>query len=114
MVIVFGFRLFGWAVVINELERVVGSCCRSLFNSTFNSEKEALVMWPEIRENLMLLLEAGILLVVWLEYRYDFRKDEEKKHKRTKTTRKTTKGKDSETIEEVTETSEPVDEKPKA
>lgn len=63
----------------------------------------------ELREWVMLLLEAGILWVVWLEYKYDARKDEEKKHRRVKTTKKTTKGaQGGETIEETTETSEPV------
>ena len=64
----------------------------------------------EFREWTMLILEAGILLVVWLEYKYDFRKDEEKKHKKTKTTKKTTRGlSGEETTEEVTETSEPIE-----
>ncbi len=62
----------------------------------------------EFREWLMLLLEAGILYVVWKEYVYDYQKDEEKKHKRTKTTKKTTKGAQGETTEEITETSEPM------
>lgn len=62
----------------------------------------------EAREWIMLLLEAGILWVVWLEYKYDARKDEEKKHRRVKTTKKTTKGAQGETTEEVTETSEPM------
>jgi hypothetical protein len=67
-----------------------------------------IAMWPEIRENLMLLLEAGILLVVALEYFYDRNKDLEKKQKRTKTTKRVTKGASGETIEEsTTETSEP-------
>lgn len=57
----------------------------------------------------MLLLEAGILWVVWLEFVYDKNKDEEKKHKRTKTTKKTTKGAEGgEIVEETTETSEPM------
>lgn len=62
----------------------------------------------EIREWTMLLLEAGILYVVWAEYVYDYKKDEEKRHKKTKTTKKTTKGAQGETTEEVTETSEPM------
>lgn len=63
----------------------------------------------EIREWTMLILEAGILWVVWLEFVYDKNKDEEKKHRKTKTTKKTTKGAQGvETTEEVTETSEPM------
>lgn len=62
----------------------------------------------ELREWGMFLLEAGILYVVWKEYVYDYRKDEEKRHRRVKTTKKTTKGAQGETTEEVTETSEPM------
>ena len=63
----------------------------------------------ELREWIMLIQRRGFL-VVWLEYKYDFRKDEEKKHKKTKTTKKTTRGlSGEETTEEVTETSEPIE-----
>lgn len=66
-------------------------------------------MWAEIRENINTLLEAGILVVVLLEYFYDRQKDIQKQHKKTKTTKKTTKNKDGAvTEEEITETSEPM------
>ncbi len=69
-------------------------------------------MWPEMRENLMLLLEFLIALYVIREFYYDRNKDIEKKQKKTKTTKKTTKGASGETIvEESVETTEPTEEK---
>lgn len=62
----------------------------------------------EIREWTFWLMEAGILYYVAREFYYDRDKDIEKQQKKTRTTKKTTKGKDSETIEEITETSEPM------
>lgn len=68
-------------------------------------------MIPEIREWLMLIFEGYICYILTMEYFYDFRKDEEKKHKKTRTSKKTTTSKDGQTVtEEATETSEPVQE----
>lgn len=68
----------------------------------------------EIREWTMLLLEAGILVVIILEYVYDRNKDIQKAHKKTRTTRKTTSTKEGGSIvEESTEVSEPVQEEKK-
>lgn len=66
----------------------------------------------ELREWGMFLMEAGILIVVWMEYNYDRDKDEAKKQRKTRTTKKTTQSKDgSSTTEESIETTEPVEEK---
>ena len=66
----------------------------------------------EIREWGMFVMELGILLYVGMEYHYDKNKDEAKKQKKTKTTRKTTPNPSGGNIvEEVTEISEPMEEK---
>ena len=66
----------------------------------------------ELREWTMWLMEGGILFYVALEYHYDKAKDEAKKQKKTRTTKKTTTQKDGgSTVEEVVETSEPMEEK---
>lgn len=63
----------------------------------------------EIREWIAFVVECLILLVVWMEYRYDKEKDDAKKHRKTKTTKKTTNNKDGESVvEESTEVSEPI------
>lgn len=67
-------------------------------------------MITELREWTMLFLEAGIFYYVALEFYYDKEKDELKKQKKTRTSKKTTQDKDGgSTIEEVTETSEPLE-----
>lgn len=49
----------------------------------------------------MWLMEAGILLVVWMEYNYDRDKDLAKRQRRTKTTKTTRTGSDGAvTVEE--------------
>lgn len=53
--------------------------------------------------------EAFTAYVVWIEFKYDERKDLEKKQRRTKTTRKTTtQPSGASVVEESVETTEPV------
>lgn len=65
----------------------------------------------EFREWTMWLMEAGILIVVTMEYLYDKEKDD-RKQRRTRTTKKTTTAPGGvSTAEETTETFEPIEEK---
>lgn len=68
-------------------------------------------MLVEIREWTGFVVECLILLVVWMEYKYDKNKDDAKKHRKTKTIKKTTSTKDGgSVVEESTEVSEPIQE----
>ncbi len=63
----------------------------------------------ELREWTMWIMEAGILIYVGLEYHYDKAKDDAKKQRKTRTTKKTVQTRDGgSTVEETTETSEPI------
>lgn len=62
-----------------------------------------LVEW---REWIAFVVECLILLVVWMEYQYDKRKDEVKKH-RTRTTKKTVTEPGGKTTTEEEHVSEP-------
>lgn len=52
------------------------------------------------------ILEALILIVVWMEYVYDKSKDDKRKQKKTRTTKKTTNTPDGTVTEEHTVTEE--------
>lgn len=66
----------------------------------------------ELREWTMLILEAGILAYVGIEFHYDKAKDDAKKQKKTRTTKKTsTSPSGSSVIEESVEVTEPMEEK---
>ena len=61
-----------------------------------------------------LLVEIHSNYVLRLEYKYDEQKDLEKKQRKTKTTKRTTTTKDgSSTVEETSESSEPIGEEKK-
>lgn len=69
-------------------------------------------MINELREWLMLLMEAGILYYVAREFYYDRDKDLAKAQKKTKSSKKTTTDKAGVVvIEETNEVTEPVEEK---
>lgn len=60
------------------------------------------------------LIDLGIFIILIVEYRYDERKDLEKKQRKTRTTKKvTTQPGGASTTEETTEVSEPVPGGPK-
>jgi len=58
-------------------------------------------MISEIREWLMLILEAGILYYVRKEFFYDAAKDEKKAQRKTRTTKKTTSANGQSVVEET-------------
>lgn len=71
-------------------------------------------MINELREWAMLLAELFICYMLVLEYKYDEKKDIQKKQRSTKTVRKTTTKKDGDSVvEESTEVNEPVADTPK-
>ncbi len=77
----------------------------------YGLEQRGSMFIHELREWLMLILEAGIFFYVAKEFYYDKEKDD-KKHKRTKTTKKTTTLPSGEIItDEATETFESKGEK---
>lgn len=68
------------------------------------------LIWNLIMVNwLTLICDIYICVILTIEYFYDFKKDEQKKHKKTRTSKKVTTNRDGQTVtEEATEVSEPV------
>jgi hypothetical protein len=77
-----------------------------MFNDWLIKNEAIWLFWVLFTET---LIGLGTLIFVIKEYFYDAAKDEEKKQRKTKTTKKVTESKDgAKTVEETTETSEPM------